>query len=260
MIDGDPVGEVWVTGDDATLDDGQALAGAGLAARVPLVKLLDVAGTLSVQVHPDDTTAVALRGSTAIGKHECWVVLEAPAGAAVALGLRDGATEEDLFSRDEERIVRALRRRPVVAGTVLDIPPGTVHAPAGGLILYEVQQRSDLTFRIWDWGRPRPLQVEESRQSLRLDAAPAVAALPERGGVSVVSVPAAPFRLESWRLRDGDKVAAELAQPAVLSVIDGSLASKEAVFQQGTHWLLPAGPVTVTGTGHALVATLALAG
>ena len=76
-VDGVPVGELWVSGDEARLPDGRTLAAAGWSERVPLVKLLDVAGVLSVQVHPDDAQALRLAGPTGVGKHEAWVVLEA---------------------------------------------------------------------------------------------------------------------------------------------------------------------------------------
>jgi mannose-6-phosphate isomerase len=256
-VDDEPVGEVWVTGDEATLPDGRTLAEAGFAAALPLVKLLDVDGTLSVQVHPDDAAAVALRGPGSVGKHECWVVLEAPEGATVAIGLERAASVDDLFSGDEARIVAALRHRPVGVGSILDIPPGTVHAPAGGLVLYEIQQRSDLTFRIWDWGRPRPIHLEESRSCLRPASDPMVAALPEAPGVAVVSDAGAPFQL--WSCRPGgatSSVDIVMDRPGVLSVVQGSLRLEEAgALGSGSHWLLPAGSWAIRGAGRALIAT-----
>jgi mannose-6-phosphate isomerase len=257
-VDDEPVGEVWVSGDEATLPDGRTLAEAAVAATLPLVKLLDVHGTLSVQVHPDDATAVALRGPGSVGKHECWVVLEAPEGATVAIGLEPAASVEDLFSGDEDRVVAALRHRSVAVGSILDIPPGTVHAPAGGLVLYEIQQRSDLTFRIWDWGRPRPIHLEESRRCLRPASDPMVAALPRATGVEVVSDPSAPFRLLSCR-PGGATVSVDVVtdRPGVLSVLDGPLRldSVEGSLEPGSHWLLPAGSWGLRGPGSALIAT-----
>lgn len=267
VVDGIPVGELWVSGDEATLPDGRTLAEAGLAADLPLVKLLDIGGTLSVQVHPDDATARALHGSGAVGKHECWVVLEAPPSARVALGLAAGASIEDLFSGDERRITAALRMLPVAAGSVLDIPPGTVHAPAGGLLLYEIQQRSDLTYRIWDWGRPRPLHLEASRRAIHPASDPRVTSLPEDAGLSLVSDPAAPFRLEACRLTDADApLALELVRPAVVSVIEGTLrlvgragetdpSLEGATLEAASHWLLPGGRWSLRGSGRAFIAT-----
>jgi mannose-6-phosphate isomerase len=267
VVDGIPVGELWVSGDEATLPDGRTLAEAGLAADLPLVKLLDIGGTLSVQVHPDDATARALHGPGAVGKHECWVVLEAPPAARVALGLVAGASVEDLFSSDERRITAALRMLPVAAGSVLDIPPGTVHAPAGGLLLYEIQQRSDLTYRIWDWGRPRPLHLAASRRAIHPASDPRVTSLPVDAGLSAVSDPAAPFRLEACRLAAADgPLAFELVRPAVVSVIEGTLRlGGEAAetdpslegdpLEAASHWLLPVGRWSLRGSGRAFIAT-----
>jgi mannose-6-phosphate isomerase len=270
---GKPIGELWISGDDARLPDGRTLAACGLAAGLPLVKLLDVGGALSVQVHPDDVTARELRGAAAVGKHECWVVLDAPSGAMVAIGLTATASVEDLFSGDETRILAALHREPVVAGTVLDIPPGTVHAPGGGLVIYEIQQRSDLTFRIWDWGRPRPLHVAESRRSIRPGARPHAATLPTEEGLSRVSQRDAPFLLRSCVL--GETVpSAEVAldRPGVVTVTRGTLEVEPvgatqagldragppaARLEDGSHWLLPSGRWRLRGSGSALIASVA---
>ncbi len=262
-IGGQPVGELWVSGDGATLPDGRTLVEVGLAAVLPLVKVLDVDGRLSVQVHPDDATARELSGSEAVGKHEAWVVLDAPPGAAVALGLRSPTALEELFSADDGRITAALRSQPVVSGTLLDIPPGTVHAPAGPLLLYEIQQRSDLTFRVWDWGRPRPLHLVESRRAIRPDAQPTAAALPTSEGLEVVSRPGAPFMLRSCRLgRAVPSAEIALDRPAVLTVILGTLTIDPRPGAGDlpvalTHWLLPPGRWRLRGPGAGLVASTA---
>jgi mannose-6-phosphate isomerase len=150
--------------------------GAGAAASFPLlVKLLATSTFLSVQVHPDDAQASRLEGS-ANGKHEAWVVLGAAPGAEVLAGLAPGATAEALFDAavtgDAARVRDCLERHAVSAGDVVEVPPGCVHAPGPGLVLYEVQQPVDLTYRIFDWGRkgldgkPRPLHVEKAREVL----------------------------------------------------------------------------------------------
>lgn len=300
VVAGEPVGELWVSGDDATLPDGRTLCQWGLADMVPLVKILDIAGRLSVQVHPDDRAAVELRGPGAVGKHECWVVLEAPAGASVALGLVPGASADDLFSGDAGRIDAALRMWPVAPGTILDIAPGTVHAPgtgnspgtvhppatvhspatvqasstgqapsawprpgagaADGLLLYEVQQRSDLTFRIWDWGRPRPLHLVEARRCLRPAAMPRVEALPSEIGPVTVSAPGAPFGLTSCHLgRGADAANLDLDTVGVLTITRGGLrvtddGNEPIEMETGSNWLLPPGSWVLTGSGDALLA------
>lgn len=132
---GEPVGEVLVSGDDATLADGRTLASAGLASSVPLVKLLDIGARLSVQVHPDDRLARELHGRAALGKHEAWVVLDADADASFAIGLVDPSRLDDLFSGYEGRVVGSLAVQRVAPGSVIDVAPGTIHAPGPGVLL-----------------------------------------------------------------------------------------------------------------------------
>ena len=124
-----------------------------------LVKILDAADRLSVQVHPDAATAQALGG---LAKHEMWFVLEASPDTRVWAGVRPGA---DLTQRSEAPLVA----HPVVPGDVLDIPPGLAHAAGPKCLIYEVQTPSDTTFRLHDWGRDRPIQPEAARAALRPD-------------------------------------------------------------------------------------------
>ena len=143
-------------------------------ARFPLLaKLIDAAEWLSLQVHPDDALARELFGPDAVGKAEAWVVLDAAAGAELIVGAAEGLAEAELrdaiaggtAGRDHCRV------RPAVAGDVLLIRPGTLHAIGGGTFLYELQQPSDLTFRVSDWGRAgRELHVEPSLRALVADA------------------------------------------------------------------------------------------
>jgi mannose-6-phosphate isomerase len=152
---GEPIGEAWF-GD---IGDSR-----------PLVKLLDVQDRLSVQVHPDDALAAELSGKGAVGKHEAWVILDAAPGAHLLLG-RDAAVRAEQISAALEgngEIESLLARIPVKAGDALDVPPGTLHALMPGLLVWEVQQASDLTFRVSDWGRgraDRPLHRNEARRA-----------------------------------------------------------------------------------------------
>jgi mannose-6-phosphate isomerase len=249
----EPVGEIWVSGDDATLPDGRTLAEAGVANSVPLVKVLDVAAQLSVQVHPDDPLARELHGPLAVGKHEAWVVLEAEPDASVALGLADPTWVEDLFSGDRALVAAALSLSRVTAGAVIDVAPGTVHAPAAGVLLYEIQQRSDLTYRVFDWGRSRPLHLAEARRAIRPDAPVAVGRLPAGFGCVDLIVPPAPFRLELCRPGKSG-LDLHLDRPAVLSVIGGELTVDGSPHSSGEHLLLEAGETSLTGSGEALLA------
>lgn len=140
-----------------------------------LVKFLDAADRLSVQVHPDDATA-ALVNPQWCGKTEAWVILEAEPGSRLYVGLKDGVTREDLRRHlAEGTIAECLHEFEPTPGDCVLVPAGTVHAIGEGILLAEIQQPSDITYRLFDWNRldsdsrPRPLQVEEALRSLRLD-------------------------------------------------------------------------------------------
>jgi mannose-6-phosphate isomerase len=132
-----------------------------------LVKLIDANQQLSVQVHPDD--AYALAHEDDFGKHEIWYILAAKPGAQIIYGMVPGTTKTE-FARCLERgeVESCLNYQPVTAGDVIDIPPGTVHALGAGLILAEIQQNSNATYRVFDYnrvdatGKPRPLHIQKA--------------------------------------------------------------------------------------------------
>jgi len=123
-----------------------------------LIKILDAHDALSVQVHPD---AEASRARGVRPKREMWYVLEAEPGAKVWAGVEPGA--------DFDALVEHLHAWEVTAGDVLDLPPGIVHAVGAGNLIYEVQQASDAAYRIYDWGRSRPVALAEARSVARLE-------------------------------------------------------------------------------------------
>jgi len=124
-----------------------------------LVKFLFTSERLSVQVHPSD--AQAMTGEE--GKEECWLILDADPGAEIAIGLRNEASEEQL--RDaaiDGSIEHLLEWHEVQPGDFFYLPAGTIHAIGGGLSLVEIQQNSDTTFRLYDYGRPRELHLDRA--------------------------------------------------------------------------------------------------
>ena len=132
-----------------------------------LVKLLDVQDRLSVQVHPDDRLARELHGASALGKHEAWVVLEAAAGAELLLGRDPKVSPVEIAAalRSGNDLTHLLAHHPVQRGDVFDVPTGSLHALLPGLFIWEVQQSSDRTYRVADWGRSdpaRPLHLQEA--------------------------------------------------------------------------------------------------
>ena len=182
--DGEPIGESWLTGDQCvvangplagkTLDQvakqfGRELVGetAPQGDRYPLLmKFIFPQEKLSVQVHPDDEGARKIGFS--VGKTECWYVLDAKPGAQIGLGLKPGTTRERLRTSIEDKTAETLLNWiEVKAGEMYYVDAGTVHAISGGSILVETQQNSDLTFRLYDYGRPRELHVEQGLEATR---------------------------------------------------------------------------------------------
>ena len=132
-----------------------------------LVKYLDASENLSVQVHPDDESCARIPGAEA--KTEAWYILDARPGSRLYAGLRPDVTARD-FERvaDGPGVVETLLAWDVAPGDCLLVPGGTVHAIAAGITILEVQQNSDTTYRLWDWGRPgRETHVEEALACIR---------------------------------------------------------------------------------------------
>ena len=148
-----------------------------------LTKWLDCKDWLSVQVHPDDALAQELTGSSAQrGKTEAWYVAETDPEASLIHGLRPGVTLADLQQAEGQEILELLNRASPGPGTLLFTGAGTVHALGPGFLIYEVQQSSDLTYRLYDWGRDRPIHPAESLRCL-------------------TETPSTPFVQEGQRLR-----------------------------------------------------------
>ena len=139
-----------------------------------LIKFIDAKDSLSVQVHPDDAYASRFeqdRGGT--GKTEMWYIVEAEPGAGLVYGLKEGESPSSFFEAAERgESEKCLRFVPVKAGESYFIPAGQVHAIGGGILIAEIQQNSDLTYRIYDFGRlspdgtPRELHLDKARDAI----------------------------------------------------------------------------------------------
>jgi mannose-6-phosphate isomerase len=148
---------------DAVQHYGSQLLGAAVDATLCplLVKFLFTSEKLSVQVHPND--AYAREHENSLGKTEMWHILRAEPGASVAAGFHQAYTREEVERAAlDGSIEQMLRWWPVEAGDTIFIPAGTVHAIGPGLVLCEIQQTSDVTYRLYDYGRPRELHIEKS--------------------------------------------------------------------------------------------------
>jgi mannose-6-phosphate isomerase len=215
---GEPIGEVWLTGDQClaetgplvghALDDiahthGAALLGESYdgGAFPLLVKVLFPKEKLSVQVHPDDAMAQAYGDPR--GKTECWYALDAQPGAKVALGIKPGVEPEKVRAAIlDSTLEELLEWLPVDRQDMIFVDAGTVHAIGPGVVLLETQQNSDLTYRMYDYGRPRELHIDRSMEALRLTThAGKVTPAAEDGHVNLINVPY--FRVDRFTLDNG---------------------------------------------------------
>jgi mannose-6-phosphate isomerase len=178
------IGEAWLTGDNCVVTTGEfarrTLADlsqdlgpqlVGTAARDPhrfplLLKFLFPEEKLSVQVHPDDATAQSF--GEPWGKTECWYVAHAKPGAQIGLGLKPGVTRAQFEqSIHENRAEDLLNWVSVYPGEMIYVAGGTVHTLGPGSVIVETQQQSDTTYRLYDYGRPRPLNLERGLASVK---------------------------------------------------------------------------------------------
>ncbi|HEX8117387.1 MAG TPA: type I phosphomannose isomerase catalytic subunit, partial [Pyrinomonadaceae bacterium] len=213
-----PVGEAWVAFEESrvrvgehegrtvgelSFEYGEQLLGGRVAeeygTRFPLlVKLLDCADWLSVQVHPNDEQAERLVGPGEFGKSEAWHFIEAEPGATIYAGIKRGTSEEELEAAIRNgRVLEVAEQLEVKAGETVYIPAGTLHALGPGLLLYEVQQSSDTTYRVYDWDRPasagRKLHVEESVEVTDPRRVVAVRPAPELTGTTAARTLVCPY-------------------------------------------------------------------
>lgn len=278
--DGLPIGEAWIADGDSVVTDGplagrpvhellrdhpRTLLGDQLdpdAGFPLLIKLLDCRDWLSVQVHPNDAQAQRMVGPHERGKTEAWHFLHVEPGAALLAGITPGTTPTALADAIRQgSILDVSERHEPAEGDTLFIPAGTLHALGPGLLLYEVQQASDTTYRVYDWDRPasagRALHLEESvavtRADLRGDWTPAS----ETGGVGLL-VQCPQFTLQG--ARGGSEVDLR-GSFGLLTVVEGTLTLEAGETQlvvdtYGTV-LVPAwaGSVRLRGEGRALIAT-----
>lgn len=202
--EGERIGEVWFE-PPAALD---AL----------LVKYIFTSEALSVQVHPSDaqTTAAGLGRQ---GKEECWLVIDAEPGAALGIGFTAPIDADAMRAAARDgSIEHLLEWHPVKPGDFFYIPANTVHAIGAGISLIEVQQNSDITYRLYDYGRPRELHLDEGvAVALGQPHPPALrTSLPEAGGAQLVEGPL--FRLDRVDGAVSSAVAGRYADAPVLVI------------------------------------------
>lgn len=222
-----------------------------------LIKIIDAEADLSIQVHPDDTYAKEHEG-VPFGKTECWYVMDCPENAALVIGHHAKTREElaDMVARDEYE--ELIRRVPVKKGDFLQIEPGTVHAITGGFLLLETQQSSDITYRVYDYGRlvdgkPRQLHVNKSIDVINVPDEADQKSLRHTEGLPEnqinLLVECDCYRV--WKLSLKGNLSVEQKYPfLILSVLEGSGTVDGCPVEKGAHFLLTDGHGTATLQGE----------
>ncbi len=217
------IGEIWFDtseGQDAVL----------------LVKYLFTSERLSIQVHPNDAQARAAGYER--GKEEVWVILAADPGATIALGtLAPMSATELRASALDGSIETLVNWKPVTAGDVIYSPAGTVHAIGAGITLIEVQQNVDLTYRLYDYGRPRELHLDAGVAVAVAEPFAAVPVIGEIGEGRMLLANSDKFTLERWDDR-ARSLTLEPGRPAWLIPVKGGGVIKGERYQAGECWLV----------------------
>ena len=226
-----------------------------------LLKFIDAAESLSVQVHPDDSYANANENGK-LGKTEAWLILDAPEGSQLVYGIKAGTSLGELRTACEAgaKVEPLLRRVDVRPGDVCFIPAGCVHAIGAGIMLYEIQQSSDVTYRFYDWDR---VDKNGNRRELHIDKALDVTDLDfTLDPIPAGNAPVARVLEETYFTLDLINVCGEQAIPAInhfgmLSVLEGELTlcwqGGSRRLQKGESLYVPAASpaLTLTGNGRA---------
>lgn len=288
-----PIGESWEISDrpgDASVIANGPLAGKDLhwlmenhanellgkaksaQGRFPLlIKILDAQDKLSLQVHPPAHKAAELKGEP---KTEAWYIADAAPGAELYVGLKRGVTREVFEEKIESGgVADCFHRVPVKTGDTMFLPSGRVHAIGAGLVIFEIQQNSDTTYRVFDWnrvgldGKPRELHVAESLASINFeDFEPAL--VPgkfeqENKLKRRKLVRDSLFEIEEFKAEAGAEVLLEADRPRIIAAVRGKLAVRgggiEVALTDGQFCLVPAdlkgASARTEGNGIFLMAT-----
>lgn len=265
-----PIGESWEISDrpgDVSVIANGPLAGKDLhwlvenhradllgdakleAGRFPLlIKLLDAQEKLSLQVHPPAAKAAELKGDP---KTEMWFIADAIPNAELYVGLKRGVTRADFERRiGDGSVAECFHRVPVKPGESMFLPSGRVHAIGAGLVIFEIQQNSDTTYRVFDWnrvgldGKPRDLHIPQSLASIDFnDFEPALTNGAETVGPNFRSrqlVKHPLFVVDQFRVTAAGAVKLAGGRMQIIGVVGGEVRVGEVIVRAGEFCLLPA--------------------
>jgi len=270
----EPIGEAWLTGNECRFATGE-FAGRTLGevwpdlseewtgtrlrglSRIPLlIKFLFPEDKLSIQVHPDDAYAEKHEAAAgAVGKTEMWYVVAAREGARLLVGLRQGVTPESFRRALADGAVEdCLERVAVRAGDAVFVPAGTAHTICPGVVLCEIQEHSDITYRVFDYnrlgadGKPRPLHVRQAFDVMRFGEQDGGLCQPARlthGAVTeTFYVACRHFATERWEFRERIAAVTSPEHFDVLIFLSGKgrieFAGGAETYAHAQVWLLPA--------------------
>jgi mannose-6-phosphate isomerase len=231
---------------DLISEDSTGIMGKGYDPERPfpiLVKWLDCADRLSLQVHPPVSVAGALGGEP---KTENWYIAECSENASLIVGLKNGATREEFERRlEDDSLEECVHRFPVTPGESILVESGRIHAIDAGNLILEIQQNSDTTYRVYDWGRvgldgePRQLHVEQSMKCIDWEDFEPSTIKPEAG--QSVLADCDEFRLVKYSLSDDSSpFVLPAGEARLISVVEGSVLIGGETVVRGDTVLLPA--------------------
>ncbi len=270
----EPLGETWLTGVECRIASGH-FVGKTLGAAWPdmpaewrgeqlasaadfplLVKFIFPTDKLSIQVHPDDAyAAVHEKAAGGRGKTEMWHAVSAEAGAQVLAGLKPGVDREKLLEGLALGTLEdLLEAHPVKTGDTFFVPAGTLHTIGPGMVLCEVQEYSDLTYRVYDYGRvdshgkPRELHIEKALQVTKFGAQAVAKAvplpLPAGGAVRSLLAACRYFATERWECAANCELPLDAARFELIAILEGAGSfawpGGAARYHPGECWLVPA--------------------
>ncbi len=279
----DPIGEAWLVYSENRIENGshkgktlQALAdelGEPLlgskstkryGTKVPLLaKFLDADQALSIQVHPDDAYALSKEAETGhLGKVEAWYIMDAKPGASIIWGFKDELSHDEIRAAIKEgRLEQHLNAVPVKAGDVIFNPAGTVHAVGEGIFLFEIQQSSDITYRLYDFnrrdmsGKLRDLHVDKALEVSDLTPGENAKVKPKHLSDKVTSLVASEhFIAEKWQIDAEVEHQTSKASLELITILDGEITIKAGgsslTGKQADSFVLPAALGKLSFSGH----------